>query len=242
MKKLLMLNVVFLLLIGLILSLAGPVVAQDNEPTKVAGSFSIDQSGPGQKIPRGSIVRHLENGITEVYKRDNSLMMRSLDLEAAMVATPSGLARATHVYVVPSGSEINTRGNTTDVYENNTLILRVIDSGVLAVPQFSGWIEQANNWSVSNLDYFGANWVVPSRPPGPGTDVVDFLFNAIEPQTGSAIIQPVLEWNQAGSGGWTLRSWYGPVNGNYYCSSPVAASSGNSISGVMSYSRLLGCQ
>ncbi len=242
MRKFLAVSVVFLLIFRLVLSLAGPVVAQDNETTKVTDGFSVDQSAPGHKIPLGSIVRHLENGITEVYKPDNSLMLTARDSDAAMVATPSGLARATYVYVVPSGSEIDRRGNTTEVYENDTLILKVVDFGVLAIPEFTGWIEQANNWSVSSLDYFSANWVVPSNPPSPGSNVVDFLFNAIEPQSGSAIIQSVLEWNQAGSHGWTLRSWYGPVNGNYYCSAPITARTGNSISGVMSYDRRLGWQ
>jgi hypothetical protein len=217
-------------------------MARDNKSTVVTDGFSVDQSAPGHKIPRGAIIRQLKNGITEVYESDNSLLLRALDSEAAMIPTPSGLAKATHVYIVPSGSDIDRRGNITDVYENGTLILRVFDVGALTVPQYSGWIEQANNWSVSNLDYFGANWVVPSNPPNPGTNVVDFLFNAIEPQSGNAIIQPVLEWNQAGSHGWTCRSWYGPVNGNYYCSAPIKASTGNTISGTMSYSPWLGWQ
>jgi hypothetical protein len=234
--------VTFLSLVGLLLSLSGSVVvAQDNESTKVANGFTLDQSAPGFKIPRGSIIRHLENGITEVYKFDSSLIMSTRDSEAAMVATPSGLVRATHVYGLPSGSEIDNKGDTTDVYENDTLILRVVDSGALAIPSYNGWIESAYNWAAGNLDNFSANWVVPSNPPSPGANVVDFLFPAIEPQSGRAIIQPVLGWNQVGRAGWTGSSWYGTGN-SYYYSTPISTNSGNSISGVMAFNAKLGWQ
>ena len=242
MKKSLAVGIFILLSLVLLLFIVGPAAAQDDRRIVITDGFSVDQSAPGHKIPRGAIIRQLKGGVTEVYKSDNSLMLRASDSEAASVPTPSGLAKATHIYIVPSGSEIDRRGNTTNVYENGTLVLKVIDNGDAAIPQYSGWVEQANNWSVSALDNFGANWVVPSNPPNPGTNVVDFLFNAIEPQSGSAIIQPVLEWNQAGSHAWTCRSWYGPVNGNYYASAPINAKSGNAISGTMSYSRSLGWQ
>jgi hypothetical protein len=240
MKRILVAGMFLLLMLGLVLSLAGPAIAQENGNSGITGGFSIDQFAPGHKIPRGAIVRQFKNGSTRVYNPDNSLILNASDSASATVPTPVALARATHVFIVPSGSTIETHGNKTEVYENDSLILSVYIDGTLAVPQFSGWVEQANNWSVSNLDNFSANWTVPSNPPGQSTDAVDFLFNAIEPQAGNAIIQPVLEWNQAGTHGWTLRSWYGPVNGNYYCSAPVNASSGNKISGTMSYTSVLG--
>jgi hypothetical protein len=242
MKKLLAVGIVILLGLGLMLSFSGIIVAQDDEYTVITDGFSVDQSGPGHNIPRGAVIHQLKNGITEVYNRDNSLILKASDSEAEMIPTPSGLARATYVYTVPSGCDIESRGNVTDVYQNGSLILRVINAGALTFPQYSGWIEQANNWSVKYLDYFGANWVVPSSPPNQGTSAVDFLFNAIEPQSGTAIIQPVLEWNQAGSHGWTLRSWYGPVGVSYFASAPINASTGNSISGTMSYDRKRGWQ
>lgn len=32
---------------------------------------------------------------------------------------------------------------------------------------YDGWIEQANDWSVANLDWFKAYWEVPNSPPKP---------------------------------------------------------------------------
>jgi hypothetical protein len=235
MKRYFVFVMVVLLTLVLVLSFAIPATAEDSGSKKLTAGFSVDQGD--HTVPRGSVIHDFGNGTTEVLSPDGSLVARAKDSESSLVHTPSGLASATHVFNVPSGSDIERDGNETDVFDNGALIFKVIDSGIMTAPQYSGWIEQANNWSVRNLDYFGANWVVPSNPPGPGASVVDFLFNAIEPNNGSEIIQPVLEWNQAGSNGWTLRSWYGPVNGNYYCSSPVKASVGNSLSGVLSHSR-----
>jgi len=235
MKRFLTLAVVALLSIVSVLSFTSPAVAQDKDSKGPPSGFSVDQGD--HKIPRGSTIRHLKGGMTEVQGPDNSLVLRTKDSDSSMVHTPSGTVRSTHIFNLPSGSEIENKGNETDVYQDGAVMLKIIDADQITVPQYSGWIEQSCNWSVPNLDYFGANWAVPSNPPSPGADTVDFLFSAIEPNNGSQIMQPVLEWNQSGSQGWTLRSWYGPVNGNYYCSTPVATKAGNSISGVLSYSR-----
>jgi hypothetical protein len=234
MKRFFTFGAVALLAIMLALSFAIPAMAQDNGSKGPTGGFSVDQGD--HKVPRGSIIHHLGNGTTEVHGPDGSLVMRVKDSEVTLVQTPSGLVSATHVFNVPSGSDIERHGNETDIYENGNVILRVIDTNTMTAPQYNGWIESAYNWSAGSLDYFGANWVVPTSPPNLSTGAVDFLFNAIEPNNGSEIIQPVLEWNQAGSHGWTLRSWYGPVNGNYYASYPVTARVGNSLSGVLSHS------
>jgi hypothetical protein len=116
------------------------------------------------------------------------------------------------------------------------MILMVVDAHKekQTFPIYTGWIEDSNDWSVDNLDLFGGTWVVPSNPPNPEANVVDFLFNAIENQSGNKILQPVLEWNQAGSGRWTCRAWSGSSSG-YYCSSPINANAGNSIAGAMNY-------
>ncbi|MGZ6222633.1 MAG: hypothetical protein ACXWMW_07785 [Syntrophales bacterium] len=235
MNKLVVLAGVVLLALILVFSFSSSIVADDHSPQAPVVGFSVDQGD--QKIPRGSVIHHLGNGTTEVRGPNGSLVAIAKASESNLVSTPSGLVAATHVFNVPSGSDIERNGNETDVYDNGGLVFKVIGTERMTAPQYSGWIEQANNWSVDNLDYFGATWVVPSSPPNSRTSAVDFLFNAIEPNTGSAIIQPVLEWNQAGSHGWTLRSWYGPdANGNYYCSSPVVARAGNSLSGVLSHS------
>jgi hypothetical protein len=235
MKKCFIFVLIVLLTLVFALSVAIPAMAQDHGSKVSSHGFDVDQGD--RQIQRGSTVHQLRNGLTEVTGPDNTLQMTARDLDSEFVHTPSGLAKANHVFNLPSGSEIENRGNETDIYTDDTLILRVIDTSMMTLPDFSGWLEQANNWSVSNLDYYSGAWTVPSSPINSTGGAVDFLFNAIEPNTGTGIIQPVLEWNQAGSHAWTLRSWYGPVNGNYYASSPVNAKVKDSISGVMSNSR-----
>jgi hypothetical protein len=233
MKRLFRSALTVLLALAFILLFAQPSLAGDEGPKTSAVGFNVDQGD--HKLPPGSTVRHSADGVTEVKGPNGSLLVRQKDIESEQIYSPFCRVAATHVFSVPSGSKISRKGNETEVSSEGTVILRIIDDQSVATPKFSGWIEQANDWSVSNLEAFAATWKVPSKPPRPGSNVVDFLFNAIEPATGNEIIQPVLEWNQAGSGGWTLRSWYGPVNGNYFASSPVFTTSGHSITGTLSH-------
>ena len=236
MKRTLWLVVVVLLLVAVIWSFSSPALAQDPPRKLGVNGFDIDQGEQG--MPRGSEVYHLADGTTEVYGPGHILNTSIADSEASVVSTPHGRAKASQVFNLPSGAEINVRGRETDIFaEDGALILKVVEAGTFQAPAYTGWLEQAANWSSNSLDYYSASWNVPSRPGSPSSSTVDFLFPAIEPTSASSIMQPVLEWNQAGSQSWTLRSWYGPVNGNYYASSPVNAKVRDSISGVMSYSR-----
>ncbi|MDY0387660.1 MAG: hypothetical protein RBT65_11150 [Methanolobus sp.] len=81
---------------------------------------------------------------------------------------------------------------------------------------------------------FDAYWKVPVDPPHPNNDAVDFLFNAITPQVGSGIVQPVLEWNQLDSGRWTCRAWCVSGTDKFY-SDPLYVSEGDEIQGLMSW-------
>lgn len=236
MNRLLKLTIITLLLITPILSISLPVMGNEDEYHAVTSAFNVDQSSANNNVTPGSTIIHLDKGITEVYGPDNSLTLRIRDDEAPMINTPSGPMKATYVYELPSGAHITGDEKLTKVYFGRDIILTVIDGrkNGLIPPDFTGWLEQTNDWSVDDLDFFDAEWNVPSDPPDPEDDAVNFLFNAIENQAGNKILQPVLEWNQSGSGRWTGRAWYGS-SGGYYCSSPVNASEGDSISGTMWY-------
>jgi len=88
--------------------------------------------------------------------------------------------------------------------------------------------------NVNSLSMFDAYWKVPVDPPHPNNDAVDFLFNAITPQVGSGIVQPVLEWNQLDSGRWTCRAWCVSGTDKFY-SDPLYVSEGDEIQGLMSW-------
>jgi len=234
MKKIQGIGIGLIILIALTTSLAGPAMAQDNY-TKIAVPFSVDQMDGGFQIPSGSTIHHLANGITEVYGPDKSSILKAKDSDSSLIPTPAGLMRATYVYHVPSKSMIDGVGNITKVYQGETVILTVIDDNPeKVVPSYSGWIESSQDWSVDSLDYFYAKWVVPSDPPDPSANVVDFLFNAIEPDDGTKIIQPVLEWNYGGSDRWTGAAWVVWDSGSYRAT-PINASAGNEIWGTMCY-------
>lgn len=105
--------------------------------TKIEAPLTLDGTKPGTDIPRGSVVYHWANGITEVYGPDNKRIFIAKDSEAAEVThpTPSGgggrPSPATYMYQVPSGTSITgdiKEGNDTitKMYLNNRLILTVV--------------------------------------------------------------------------------------------------------------------
>lgn len=105
--------------------------------TKINAPLTLDGTKPGTDIPRGSVVYHWANGITEVYGPDKELVFIAKDSEAAMLPhpTPPGQVAspnpATHAYQVPSGTSIRDdvkEGNdtVTRMYLGNRLILTVI--------------------------------------------------------------------------------------------------------------------
>lgn len=192
-----------LLLTGTLITISIVAVAQDQN--NIGTHFSLEKSY-GYYISPGSVIHYL-NCITVVCGHDGNIILSINDSKVPKLPTPAGYSLpVTHIIQVPSGSCIRTDGNVTKVYKDGRCILTVIHDEI--VPAYSGWIEQANDWTVPNLDRFWAYWDVPKFPPAPNSNTVDFLFNAIEPDDGSMIIQPVLEWNWGGSGRWTAAAWY----------------------------------
>jgi len=99
---------------------------QDEEYVIITAPFTVSDED-GYRIPQGSVVYHLENGITEVYGPDDELILKAIDYEASLVPTPGGLRRATHVFHVPNGTHIYGEGNVQEFYLGDTLILTVVD-------------------------------------------------------------------------------------------------------------------
>ncbi|AKB19204.1 MULTISPECIES: hypothetical protein [unclassified Methanosarcina] len=208
----------------------------DSGKKKVINSeFSVNNDNLLHNIQNGSIVHYSSDGKTTVFDSEGKQSFFAIDEESGNVSTPSGMKAATHVFEIPSGSEINTKGNITNVHNNGVRILTIINDGnkkTETIPAFDGWIEYSVDRNIDDLSMFRAYWTVPSEPSNPDDDVVDFLFNAIEPYGESGIIQPVLEWNQAGSDRWTGASWSG-ANGVFFHSSRINVDVGDTIEGLM---------
>lgn len=203
----------------------------------INSEFSINKGDDSHNLPIGSIIRYASDGTTTVYTSDGKECFFTIDAETAMIPTPSGLKLATHVLEIPSESEIRTNENITHVYHNGTLILTVLNENYQktdAITEYSGWIEASVDRNINSLSYFDAYWKVPTSPPSPSTSAINFLFTAIEPYGESGIIQPVLEWNQAGSHRWTGAAWSGK-NGIFYHSPRIAVSADDIIKGLMTW-------
>jgi hypothetical protein len=187
------------------------------------------------KIPYGSIIRHSKDGMTTVFDPAGKQLLITRDIDAKQVSTPEGIKPASRLHQVPDGSIIRTDGNVTTVYSDGERILTVLNpENSLVIPDFYGWIESSRDLSVSELGQFIAYWTVPTPPPSPQSDTAVFLFTGIQPSSGG-IVQPVLEWNQAGSGGWTGRAWYVDQYGVGYYTSPISVNNGDSIKGTLSW-------
>lgn len=112
-----------------------------------------------------------------------------------------------------------------------TVVNKDLDSKVPAPEMGDRWIEWAEDETVSDLEYFSADWEVPNAPQSPGASTVVYLFNGVEPDDGSRIIQPVLEWN---SGYWYGRCWH-VWSGDYYRSSYINVGGNDEVRGTMDY-------
>ena len=100
----------------------------------------------------------------------------------------------------------------------------------------NGWITYASwlNKTGSPVSSFTTSWTVPPAPLAYNSQTL-FQFNSIEPTSGTAILQPVLQYGSSAAGGakyWAVASWYVVGNQAYY-SSLVQVSVGQSLTGVI---------
>lgn len=261
-------NLTILLSVSLFLALillagATPLLASSAEREnykKVVRPFSTMEEKNVHTIPKGSIVKYLANGTTEVTGPKGKLLLSIKDNEVAMIATPTGPKKATHVFQHPSGSFVHGASeNVVEVYgPDNKLILTIIDKSgkkvsaegeEIQIPAFSGWIEAARSWfgGAEDISYFYAEWYAPKTPINNWIDDdVTFLFPGIQGDGRGAwsgkwvIVQPVLQHNNDGYGGlWPgnpldMRSWVAGDGSGHY-SSPVSVSEGDSLAGAMTW-------
>jgi hypothetical protein len=76
-------------------------------------------------------------------------------------------------------------------------------------------------------------------PAVPASDVGQtiFLFNAIEPGTFNAIVQPVLQYGPSAAGGgsfWAVASWYISSSNEVFFTTPISVEVDQELTGVIS--------
>jgi hypothetical protein len=103
------------------------------------------------------------------------------------------------------------------------------------VPTINGWVESANTHSLGAMSYIHAEWNIPAAPATRTTQTV-YFFPGFEHYGGTTtIMQPVLAWNQGGSGiaGWSAASWNCCHSGSTFHSAYIPAP-GSMMSGDVS--------
>lgn len=234
MKKLIGIVIAIIIL----LALAVPAMADDNNYVTVAAQFTVGRDD-GYRLPLGSEVRHLANGDTEVYRTDGSLLLRAKDFDAKMVPAPGGPAKATHVFGVPSKTHVVNKGNVVEFFQDKQLILKVVDQPLKMSPPVPPaassyaypWIEDAYDTGKVVSDSM-CDWLVPHMPTSHNPNVISYIFNDIQNPTGTEILQPVLEWNAYLANRWSISTWYVWNSGANRAVSPaVPVVQGNYIMG-----------
>ncbi len=241
-----------LMLAGMMLALllaatgAARAASEPNAAQGLDAPFSVSSKSGVHLIPKGSTVIHLDNGQTVVNGPNGNTILRVADSLSALVPTPGGLVRATHVFSLPQGADVRRQGNAIEVYHGGELLLRVVEQSnnssdtppsSKCQPLFCGWIEYADA-TIPSVDTFQADWTVPTYPSNPGS-AFGYLFNGLQQGT-SGIVQPVLEWNYSNSqynfsGRWAGAAW-AVVNDQDYMYGPMfGVSAGDSITGELNW-------
>ncbi|MFC0430528.1 hypothetical protein [Kutzneria buriramensis] len=161
--------------------------------------------------------------------------------DADLVITPGGPRRRSTVHLVEQGHRLaRVDGELHLLDAASTLLTRFTlrePVGENVTPAFgSGWITFSSwlNGTGTPISSFTTTWTVP-RAPSTHSGQTIFLFNGIEPNDGSHILQPVLQWGPSAAGGgnfWAVASWY-VGGGNAFHSTLVPVNEGDVLVGVM---------
>jgi hypothetical protein len=225
-------------------------IRDQRQGIRMTEEFSLDAKDPNSRIPRGGIVQFSSDGVTRVFSANGEQVLDVKDSDAQTVMTPSGKTiPVTHVIAVPEDVIVYNSGNR-DYYIQDGKILFIKDSGeqktgytinkIQVSPESLGntWVAYAESDSISNPVILTSQWVVPHSPP----NSVNILFNGLQPEDGSYIVQPVVafNYNQHNDNGiqwanqWTGASWL--------CNEPsicdhgrpvIAVNQGDSINGAV---------
>jgi len=161
------------------------------------------------------------------------------------VITPYGERPLSNVHAIPQGGQIHhvgdevhivgADGKVTQVLKNDGTPVRATPIGAV-LPQKTGWVAYGYwyNTGSSPISSFSTVWTVPPVPRANHGQTV-FLFNSIEPASGNAILQPVLQYGPSAAGGgayWAVASWY-LVGNRVYHTRPIRVSVGQALTGVI---------
>lgn len=209
--------VIILVFIGLAVAfLTSPVDAENNAGKPLVAA----------ELPDESVLYYRVDGSTDVFNSSGHLLSRT-NASVAMIDTPQGKTPSNRVVNLPNGAFVDRDGDRAIVYKNLEYLkarqprLTIVNEEEVDVPDLVGWLAQATDGSIADIDEFYAEWEVPAIPvvpqPAGSGDPVLFYFTGIHTfGTDHGIIQPVLQWNQGGlRNKWTIQSWYCGSHGGF---------------------------
>jgi hypothetical protein len=171
-------------------------------------------------------------------------LLAPLALAAPTVETvlvPGGYRAATNLHEIPAGGSLAHVGSDVHILAADGTITKTVTPAATTVkaavsPLETGWVTYASwlNEGTSAISSFTTNWVVPAVPTT-NHDQTIFLFNSIEPNSGDAILQPVLQFGPSAAGGgsfWAVATWY-LVGDSTFFTTPVKTSAGATLDGII---------
>ncbi|KAF8993838.1 hypothetical protein BDQ17DRAFT_1545833 [Cyathus striatus] len=159
------------------------------------------------------------------------------------VNTPGGPRLRSQVHFVPPGARIHHDSDTAHVISSEgeifltTKITRQSTTSSLASRDITSGYVAYSVWSNklgSPIKTFTTSWVVPPAPKTYNGQLL-YIFNALEPSSGDAILQPVLQFGTSSAGGdkyWAIASWY-LLGDDIFHSTLVPVQSGATLTGTM---------
>ncbi|KAJ7685958.1 hypothetical protein B0H17DRAFT_1204640 [Mycena rosella] len=160
---------------------------------------------------------------------------------AETALTPGGFRVAANIHQIPSGGSLAHVGSEVHVFSANGTVVHKVTPAATKVkaavsPEATGWVAYASwlNTGSSPISSFTTTWKVPAVPAANHGQTV-FLFNSIEPNSGDAILQPVLQFGPSAAGGgsfWALATWY-LVGDQTFFTTPVRTTAGSTLNGVI---------
>ena len=105
-------------------------------------------------------------------------------------------------------------------------------------PDWDAWALAHQYKQGTTIKAFSTTWVVPSLPDSLNDGQIIFIFNGLQTADSSSLLQPVLQYGLAGSGGgayWSVQNYFIPC---YNCSpefvgTNVRVSPGTTLTGTM---------
>ena len=176
---------------------------------------------------------------------EKSLLSRSETMKRArdqgLVNTPGGFRRPAFVHLVQPHDMIVRRAGISHLIDRNTgaLLEKPATEVVRKDPadQAGGWSTWAtwNNQSGQPIRSIVSSWIVPA-PPTTQSGQLIYLFNGLQDQAGSEILQPVLQWGTSGAGGgdfWSVASWHVDSKNQAFCTPSIRVNPGDQLIGAM---------